>query len=292
MHAASENRRMTGRAITRHELTRRREQLQELRRYLAVLEADHDGARAKLLGFRQRYLEALGGLMRELDELEAQLQQATALLSDTLTRQGVDAPVPAPPRARAWPDVPALPAAVPLPPEPSGALTDLPPPSLKTLYRRAAMRLHPDFAPAGPEREVCEQRMMAVNEAHATGDRATLERLLLAAGELPEKVLGGPADAVRAWLGLCEHMVQGRIRIVQAQTALLHSLQMHQLRIAIERAEAGGMHPLDIMAARLRAQIAERRQELYIGERVGGDARLAADFLRSRYQRLTGLGLG
>ena len=40
------------------------------------------------------------------------------------------------------------------------------------------------------------------------------------------------------------------------------------------------------MAARLRAQIAERRQELYIGERVGGDARLAADFLRKRYQRL------
>jgi hypothetical protein len=52
------------------------------------------------------------------------------------------------------------------------------------------------------------------------------------------------------------------------------------------------MKPLDIMAARLRAQIAERRQELYIGERVGGDARLAADFLRKRYQRVTGLGLG
>jgi hypothetical protein len=87
-------------------------------------------------------------------------------------------------------------------------------------------------------------------------------------------------------------MVQGRIRVVQAQTALLQSQQMHQLRVAIERAETGGMRPLDIMAARLRAQIAERRQELYIGERVGGDAGMAADFLRKRYQRLTGLGLG
>jgi hypothetical protein len=283
---------MASTAITRHELTRRREQLQDLQRYLAVLEADHDGARAKLLGFRQRYLETLGPLMRELDELEAQLQQATALLSDTLKRQGVDAPVPATPRSKAWPDIPALPQAVPLPPEPTGPTTDLPPPSLKTLYRRAAMRFHPDLAPSGPEREVCEQRMMVVNEAYANGDRHRLETLLLAAGELPEKVIGGPADAVRAWLGLCEHMVQGRIRIVQAQTALLHSLQMHELRVAIERAEAGGMRPLDIMAARLRAQIAERRQELYIGERVGNDARMAADFLRKRYQRLTGLGLG
>lgn len=283
---------MASTAITRHELTRRREQLQDLRRYLAVLEADHDGARAKLLGFRVRYLEALGPLMRELDELEAQLHQATALLSQALQRQGVDAPMPATPRAKAWPDIPALPEAVPLPPEPTGPLTDLPPPSLKTLYRRAAMRFHPDLAPSGPERAVCEQRMMTVNDAYERGDRQTLEHLLLAAGELPERVIGGPADAVRAWLGLCEHLVQGRIRIVQAQTAVLHSLQMHQLRIAIERAEAGGMKPLDIMAARLRAQINERRQELYIGERVGGDARLAADFLRKRYQRVTGLGLG
>ncbi|HEY0954898.1 MAG TPA: hypothetical protein VGE36_09090 [Roseateles sp.] len=279
-------------AVTRHEMTRRREQLQDLQRYLAVLEADHDGARAKLLGFRLRYLDALGPLMRELDELEAQLHHATALLADALKRQGVDVPAAASPRTKPWPEIPALPTATPLPPEPTGPTMDLPPPTLKTLYRRAAKRFHPDLAPQGPEREVCEQRMMAVNEAYEGGDRGKLESLLLAAGELPEKVVGGPADAVRAWLGLCEHLVQGRIRVVQAQTALLHNLQMHQLRVAIERAEAGGMRPLDIMANRLRAQIAERRQELYIGERVGGDASLAADFLRKRYQRLTGLGLG
>ncbi len=283
---------MASMAITRHDLTRRREQLHDLQRYLAVLEADHDGARAKLLGFRQRYLEALGPLMLELDELETQLHRATVLLHEALQRQGVDAPVSTSPRTKAWPEVPALPQATPLPPEPTGPMTDLPPPSLKTLYRRAAMRFHPDLAPSGPDREVCEQRMMVVNDAYASGDRHRLETLLLAAGELPEKVIGGPADAVRAWLGLCEHLVQGRIRIVQAQTVVLQAQQMHELRIAVERAEVGGMRPLEIMANRLRAQIAERRRELYIGERVGGDARLAADFLRRRYQRLTGLGLG
>jgi hypothetical protein len=283
---------MASMAITRHDLTRRREQLQELKRYLAAVEADHDGARAKLLGFRQRYLEALGPLMHELDQLESQLHQATLLLHAALQREGVDAPTPAAPRPKASPDVAALPDAVPLPPEPTGPLTDLPPPSLKTLYRRAAMRFHPDLAPSGPERAVCEQRMMIVNDAYASGDRHKLETLLLAAGELPEKVIGGPADAVRAWLGLCEHLVQGRIRVVQAQMAVLNSLQMHQLRVAIERAEAGGMRPLEIMAARLRAQITERRQELYIGERLGTDSRLAADFLRKRYERMTGLGLG
>ena len=282
---------MASMAITRHDLTRRLEQLQDLQRYLAVLEADHDGARAKLLGFRQRYLEALGPLMLELAELETQLHQATVLLSEALRRQGVETPASSAPRAKAWPDVPALPEATPLPPEPTGPMTDLPPPSLKTLYRRAAMRFHPDLAPAGPDREVCEQRMMVVNDAYASGDRHRLETLLLAAGELPERVIGGPADAVRAWLGLCEHLVQGRIRVVQAQMAVLQTQQMHELRIAVERAEASGMRPLDIMAARLRTQIAERRQELYIGERVGSDASLAAHFLRKHYQRLTGLDL-
>ncbi|RZJ13569.1 MAG: hypothetical protein EOP39_00805 [Rubrivivax sp.] len=279
---------MASTAITRHELTRRREQLQDLRRYLAVLEADHDGARAKLLGFRLRYLEALGQLMRELHELETELHHATALLADALKRQGVDAAAPTAPRAKSWPEAPALPDAVPLPPEPTGPMTDLPPPSLKTLYRRAAMRFHPDLAPSGPEREVCEQRMMVVNEAYASSDRAKLESLLLAAGELPEKVIGGPADAVRAWLGLCEHMVQGRIRIVQAQTLVLQNLQMHQLRVAIERAEAGGMKPLDIMASRLRAQIAERRQELYIGQRLQPDSDLAASFVKQHQARIGG----
>ena len=67
---------------------------------------------------------------------------------------------------------------------------------------------------------------------------------------------------------------------------MLHNLRMHQLRVAIERPEAGGMKPLDIMASRLRLQIAERRQDLYIDERVGNDARLAADFLRKRVRRL------
>ena len=149
---------MASMAITRHDLTRRREQLQDLQRYLAVLEADHDGARAKLLGFRQRYLEALGPLMRELDELEAQLHQATAVLSDTLKRQGVEVPVPSAPRCKAWPEVPPLPEATPLPPEPTGPTADLPPPSLKTLYRRAAMRFHPDLAAPGPDRTLREQQ--------------------------------------------------------------------------------------------------------------------------------------
>ena len=62
------------------------------------------------------------------------------------------------------------------------------PPTLKTLYRRAARRLHPDLAADERSRRAREQEMMAANQAYAHGDRAELERLLLAAGEDPAVV--------------------------------------------------------------------------------------------------------
>jgi hypothetical protein len=41
-----------------------------------------------------------------------------------------------------------------------------------------------------------------------------------------------------------------------------------------------------VMANRLQAQIAERRQELYIGQRLQPESGLAEDFLRQRVQRM------
>ena len=46
--------------------------------------------------------------------------------------------------------------------------------------------------------------------------------------------------------------------------------------------------PLAIMANRLRAQITERRQELYIGQRLQPESSMAEAFLRQRQQRLGG----
>lgn len=280
----------TSTAVTRHDLSRRREQLQDLQRYLNVLEADYEGLRAQVLGFRQRYLEALGTLFLELDRLEAQLHATTGVLAEALKRQGVQVPLPAAPARKTLPEIPALPPAQALPPEPQGNQVDVAPPDLRTLYRRAAMRLHPDLAAPGQQRATHEQQMMLVNDAYARRDRPQLEALLLAAGEDPLRVLGGQAHALRHWLGQCEHLVQARMRIVQARTRWLQTQPLHGLRVAVEQAEAGGMGVFEIMANRLRSQIAERRQELYIGERLQADSSLAADFLRRRYTRLTGLG--
>ncbi|CAN5261944.1 hypothetical protein BH11PSE10_BH11PSE10_03650 [soil metagenome] len=280
---------MSNSAINRHELERRRSQLGELQRYLSAQEQAFQAARQTAQAFVDRYAATLGPLYMELDALESQLHSATTYLAEALRRNGINAAAPRAPQATALPLLPHLPSRAPQPPEPPGGFVELAPPLLKTLYRRAAMRLHPDLAPHERERAQREQKMMVVNEAYAAGDRPRLEALLLATGEDPVKVTGGNADAVRNWLTRTEQAVQGRTRVVQAMHAALKTHPMHQLCHSITRAEAEGLDPFNVMAKRLNAQIAERRQELYIGQRLNAGSGLAQAFLQRRIERVGGV---
>ena len=199
---------MNPQALTPRELERRRAQLGELRRYLSEQEQEFGRLHGELQRFIDRYLALLSPLTMELDALESQIYCAMRYLHEALARNGVQSQPPATPQATPLPRLSQLPPGAPLPPEPEGGLVELGPPSLKTLYRRAAMRLHPDLAPNERERADREHKMRLVNEAYGAGDRATLETLLLGAGEPRVRVLGGDADAMMEWLRQAERAVQ------------------------------------------------------------------------------------
>lgn len=273
-------------AITRHELERRKAQLADLQCYLSSQEHEYRTLRAQLQVFIDRYVSQLGELYLEHDSLESQLHTAMVLLSEALRRHGMDAREPVLPKATVLPTLKHLPDAAPLPAQPQGGLEEAAAPTLKQLYRRAAMRLHPDLAQGDLQRCEREQQMRMVNECYAAGDRLRLESLLLAAGEDPVKVSGSDRSAQLEWLKRAETLVQGRLRVVQAHLAELQAHAMHRLWLAITQAEAKGLDPLSVMANRLRAQIAERRQELYIGLRLQPESALARDFLRRRCERI------
>ncbi|MFN3810504.1 MAG: J domain-containing protein [Roseateles asaccharophilus] len=276
-------------AIDRQELARRQARLSDLQATLSEQEQAHRKLHEQVQAFVDRYSDLLGPLYMELDALESQLHTAMVYLHEALQRNGVSAHEPIPPKASALPPMLArLPAGAPLPAQPAGGLQDLAPPSLKQLYRRAAMRFHPDLAGSTVERQRRESQMMTVNKAYEQQDRAQLEQLLIAAGEAPERVTGNNSLAMLEWLQRCEQAVRGRLRVVQAHQAALLAHPMHRLWAAIVQAEAKGLDPMGVMASRLRSQIVERRRELYIGQRLQPDSGLAQNFLHQRRLRVMG----
>ena len=283
--------------ISRRELERRHAALQDLRRYLALQEQEFQVQRTQVQAFAERYQALFGPLYEELFALESQLRTATNALISTMRQHGIDLRLPEAPShpqqgSQLQSQMPGLaqmarleglPADEPLPLVPVGAdIGQWAPPTLKMLYRRAAMRLHPDRAASDAERPGREQQMMIVNAAFAASDRPTLEALLMAAGEDPCAIHGGNAAALRNWLAHCEERVQARLRLVASYMAALSGHSMCKLWQSVNLAEERGIDPMALMAFKLREQIVLRRKELYIGERLKPDSSLARAFLHQR----------
>jgi hypothetical protein len=294
--------------ISRRDLERRHAALTDLRRYLVLQEREFERKRAQVQEFAERYQALFGPLYMELSTLESQLRTATHTLMDTMRRHGIELRLP---RAEPQPAAATakggalltqmpqlahaarfegLPPTEPLPPVPVGAdIAHWAPPTLKMLYRRAAMRVHPDRAASDAERPHREQRMMVVNAAYAANDRQALEALLLSEGDDPTTVHGGNAHALRNWLAVCEEKVQARLRLVASYLEAVGNHSLGRLCEQVTQAESRGLDPMGLMAFKLREQIVERRKELYIGERIKPDSSLAHAFLHQRAQRV-GLG--
>ncbi|MBV8500690.1 MAG: J domain-containing protein [Paucibacter sp.] len=286
--------------ISRRELERRHAGLLDMRRYLAQQEQEFNARRLAVQAFAERYQAMFGPLYKELGYLDSQLRTTTHALIKTLRLRGIELRLPEPPAApiggqlqTQMPQltqmvrVEGLPSADTLPPVPQGAdISQWAPPTLKMLYRRAAMRAHPDRAGADAERDEREQRMMAVNAAFAAHDRQALEAILLEAGEDPAKVTGGNIQALCNWLAHCEERVQARLRLVNSYRSALDGQGMCKLWQSVSQAESRGLDPMSFMAFKLREQIAERRKELYIALRVKPESSLARAFLHQRAARV------
>lgn len=260
--------------LWRLEAARRRRQLEELQGYLHRLEVQCATLEQQVQGFAARYEAHLGEAWTRVESLQAQLLRALELLA---RRSGADLP-PAPPRRRQH-VLPTLPLSAPWPTAPADEAAAIAP-SLKDLHRRAAMRLHPDRAQEATERARRESLMRDANLAYAQADRATLEALLIAAGESPQRLGGFDVHAHWVWLEHCEALAQTRLRQLRTHLARLREHPHSQLADAIERAQAKGLNPLAVMAVRLEAQAHDLQQQLYIGTRLQPGSELALSFLK------------
>jgi hypothetical protein len=163
-----------------------------LRDRLAQIEEEHATLRSELAAFQSDYLRLVGVVDLQVQELEAKFLAIVAARSGLLDDQTAAAAA-----EQRFRETTTAMSAVPAP---AG-----PPPSedLKTLFRDAAKRMHPDLVGDDAGREHAEAFMKRLNQSYKKGDAEAIGNLVRQwetspyASAIP--LMAGPAPATPTW---------------------------------------------------------------------------------------------
>jgi hypothetical protein len=232
----------------------KREQLATVRTTLAERESELAQIRAQLKTFEGRYLRQVGVLYAELDELEARIAEREVDLydSDSARRRAEETRR----QARETHDAAFG--------EAHEAEEFDPPPSLKTLFRDVAKRIHPDFARDDAEQKHFTLLMARANQAYSRGDTETLQRLLDDHREINASIAGEGAAAELLRITRQIQHAERDIATLDAERHTLFAGDIAQLHLDAEAAAREHRDLLTELATSLREQIADaqRRFEL------------------------------
>jgi hypothetical protein len=245
------------------EIARRAELVSKLVEQLSERELQVTSLGNDLARFRQRYAKKIGRLYAELDRLDAliasrhaeatQTPDAQATADDALARARQSA-------AEAGLPPPDAPDAEP--PVQLELVTEPPSNELKQLYRKAAMRFHPDRATTDSERVRRTAIMSALNVAYAKSDLLAIENLLNKAGSDPEEITGDDIGSQLIRLIRRESQINRRLAELEAEMRTIQNDEVYALWQSVQEAEAIGADPLGELSTQLEVQIAEKRVEL------------------------------
>lgn len=245
-------------------LAEKRERLSAVRSLLADRESELAQLRAQLRTFEGRYLRQVGVLYAELDDLEARIAEREVEIydSDSARERAAEA------RRQAQETHDAAFAAA------HEAEEFDPPPTLKTLFREVARRIHPDFA-----RDEAEQRhftllMARANQAYSRGDTETLQRMLDDHREIHAAVSGEGAAAELARMMRQIQHAERDIANLEAERHTLLASEIAQLYVEAEAAAREHRELLTELATQLREQIADAQRRLeFVNRQVNAQRR-------------------
>ena len=231
------------------DLLDKREQLAAVRARLAERESELAQLRAQLKTFEGRYLREAGVLYAELDDLEARIAEREVDLYDSdSARNRADN---ARQRARETHDAAFGDA--------REAEEFYPPPSLKTLFREVAKRIHPDFARDEAEQKHFTLLMARANQAYSRGDTETLQRLLDDHREINASIAGEGAAAELLRITRQIQHAERDIATLDAERRTLLASEIAQLHMDAEAAALEHRDLLTELTASLREQVADAR---------------------------------
>jgi uncharacterized coiled-coil DUF342 family protein len=242
------------------ELSLKRQELQTLENQLVERELYLVELRGELSAFEKLYLKTVGVLYAELDEIEAQIAEVRARREPS-NREAQDTARDA--RARAE-ETRTSTTGIAL----SESVEFSPPPSLKSLYREVARRIHPDLAGGELDRAKRQRLMADANKAYEDGDEARLRAILEEYESSPETVQGeGTApDLVRVIRKIAQ--VRRRLREIEEEAQKILKSEVAQLKSRADEASKKGRELLAEMAEAVQNEISRGKQQLSESRRV------------------------
>lgn len=238
-------------------LAEKRERLAAIRAALAEREADIAQIRFQLKAFERSYLQRVGVLYAELDEIAARITEREVDLydSDSARRRAQEA------RQRAQETHEAAFGADQEPEEFD------PSPSLKTLFREVAKRIHPDFASDEAEQKHFTLLMTRANQAYSRGDAETLQRLLDDHLEVSASMADEGDDLALLRLARQIQHAERDIAALDREHQTLLGSEIGQLYTGAEAASREDRDLLAELAAGLRERIADAQYRLEFVDR-------------------------
>ncbi len=240
-------------------LAERERLLAELTEQLATREAEYATVSVEFARFRAAYLARFAPLYAELDQVEAEIARLLANRPHaTRSKRRAARRRAAAAEAQARESAEAAEGAAE---EPSTEIRE-PDPALRSLYREAAKRLHPDLAADDEDRARRTRLMAAVNQAYAEGNAAAIQRILDGEAARPEDIAGDglPARLARVMLKITR--IRARFTELVELHAALEGDPMWELFATVRDAAARGEDTLGPVERDLRLRIQAARDRL------------------------------
>ncbi|HEU5410292.1 MAG TPA: hypothetical protein VFU57_04665 [Candidatus Acidoferrales bacterium] len=244
------------------ELARKRQEAERVEAELAECELRLATLLAELRSLENRYLNLVGAPYAELDELRAQMAERLAAeepANERLQRAAKEA------RARANESRAAFKEK-----KENSPKNFCPSPKLKSAYRDAAKRIHPDLT-ADPKDRACRQELMAeVNRAYQENDEMRIAKILDTYEASPEAISGDGtgADLVRVIRKIS--LMKNRLAEIEAEMRALANSDLYLLKIQVDDAHEQNRDAIAEMALKVKQRIADCKERLQVpaAERV------------------------
>jgi hypothetical protein len=227
------------------EVLRKRGELAAARATLAERELELVDLRSQLAAFEGRYLRQVGTLYAELDEWKARIAELEARLGPSAATKARAEEARGQAR-QTYQDAHG---------KASETLGFAPSPELKSVYREAARRIHPDFAADPADLERRTRFMAAANHAYEAGDADALQRILDEFEDGAEAVRGEGIGAELIRIIRQISSAKARILAIEQELVALHQSEIALLGKQAEDREQEGGDLLAELAYAVRDQI-------------------------------------